>query len=92
VGENIRILKWIIDRINGRAGARQTPYGLVPDVNTFPTEGLDIPRSHLQKLFEVNRGEWQEEVQDINAFLDRFGPHLPYEIRQHCQTMAARLK
>jgi phosphoenolpyruvate carboxykinase (GTP) len=91
-GENIRILKWIIDRVNGRAAARQTPYGLVPDINTFPTEGLDIPRAHLQKLFEVNRGEWQEEVQDIKAFLDRFGAHLPYEIRQHCQTMAARLK
>jgi phosphoenolpyruvate carboxykinase (GTP) len=91
-GENIRILKWIIERVNGRAGAKQTPYGLVPDINTFPTEGLDIPRSHLQKLFEVHPGEWQEEAQDIKAFLDRFGHHLPYEIRQHYQTMASRLK
>jgi phosphoenolpyruvate carboxykinase (GTP) len=91
-GENIRILKWIIDRVSGWAGARETPLGLVPDVNSFPTEGLGISRDNLQKLFEVRAGEWQEEVQDIQAFLDRFGHRLPYEIRQNFQTMASRLK
>ncbi len=91
-GENIRILKWIIDRVNGRAGARQTPFGLVPDPSSFPTEGLDIPRANLQKLFEVRPGEWDEELQEIRAFLDRFGQHLPYEIRRDSERMAAGLK
>ena len=91
-GENIRILKWIIDRVNGRAGARQTPFGLVPDPSSFPTEGLDIPRANLQKLFEVRPGEWDEELQEVRAFLDRFGQHLPYEIRRDSERMAAGLK
>jgi phosphoenolpyruvate carboxykinase (GTP) len=91
-GENIRILKWVIDRVNGRAGVKETPLGLVPELNGFPAEGLDVSRENLQKLFEVRTGEWQEEIQDIGAFLDRFGPHLPYEIRHDYNQMAARLR
>jgi phosphoenolpyruvate carboxykinase (GTP) len=91
-GENIRILKWVIDRVNGRAGARETPLGLVPELNGFPADGLDIPRETLQKLFEVKTGVWEEEIRDVGAFLDRFGPHLPYEIRQDYNRMATRLK
>jgi len=91
-GENIRILKWVIDRVNGRVRAKETPLGLVPELNNFPTEGLDIPRENLQKLFEVKAGEWEEEIQNIGAFLDRFGHHLPYEIRHDYNRMAARLR
>ena len=91
-GENIRILKWIIDRVNGRAGARQTPFGLVPDPASFPTDGLNISRTNLQKLFEVRPGEWDEEIREIRAFLDRFGQHLPYEIRREYERMASGLK
>ncbi len=90
-GENIRILKWVIDRVNGRAGAKETPLGIVPELSGFPTEGLDIPREQLQKLFTVRAGEWQDEIQDIGSFFDRFGHHLPYEIRHEYERMAARL-
>jgi len=91
-GENIRILKWIVDRVNGKAGAKETPLGLVPDINTFPVDGADVPRSNLQKLFEIRPGEWAGEVQDIKGFLDRFGNHLPYEIRNDFNRMSARLQ
>lgn len=89
--ENIRILKWIVDRANGRARAKETPLGWVPDLDSFPLEGLNIPRSNLQKLFEVNPGEWQSELEDIKTFLSQFGPHMPYEIWQDYNKMAARL-
>ena len=91
-GENIRILKWVIDRVNGRVGAKETPLGLVPELDTFPTDGLSIPRESLQKLFEVKTGEWEEEIRDIGAFFERFGHHLPYEIRNDYNRMAARLR
>lgn len=91
-GENIRILKWIVDRANGRASAKETPLGWVPDLDSFPLEGLNIPRSNLQKLFEVNPGEWQSELEDIKTFLSQFGPHMPYEIWQDYNKMAARLQ
>jgi phosphoenolpyruvate carboxykinase (GTP) len=91
-GENIRILKWIIDRVNGRASARETPFGLVPDPASFPTEGLNIPRANLQKLFQVTPGEWGQELDEIRPFLERFGHHLPYEIRRDYERMFSRLK
>jgi phosphoenolpyruvate carboxykinase (GTP) len=91
-GQNIRILKWIIDRVNGRANARETPFGLVPDPASFPTEGLNIPRANLQKLFQVTPGEWGQELDEIRASLERFGHHLPYEIRRDYERMAAGLK
>ena len=91
-GENIRILKWIVDRVNGRADARETPLGWVPKLNSFPLEGLNIPRDSIQKLFEVNPGEWQGELADIKTFLGQFGPHLPYEIWQDYNKMAERLQ
>ncbi len=91
-GENIRILKWVIDRVNGRVGAKETPLGIVPELNSFPMDGLDIPREQLQKLFAVRTGEWGEEIQDIGSFFARFGHHLPYEIRHEYDRMAARLR
>lgn len=84
-GENIRILKWIIERLSGRARAKETAWGLVPNIEDFPLEGLDIPRRNIQKLFEVNPGDWREEIEEIKNFLDRFGARLPYEIRHQLQ-------
>jgi phosphoenolpyruvate carboxykinase (GTP) len=91
-GENIRLLKWTIDRVNGKAGAKETPLGMVPDINTFPVEGADVSRSTLQKLFEVRPGEWEAEVREIKEFIDQFGNLLPYEIRNDFNRMSARLQ
>jgi phosphoenolpyruvate carboxykinase (GTP) len=91
-GDNARVLKWILDRVNGRVGARETPLGLVPEVKDLDLRGLDIPRKSLDKLFEVKRGEWDDELKEIKKFLDKFGRHIPYEIRQNYESMAARLR
>jgi phosphoenolpyruvate carboxykinase (GTP) len=90
-GENIRVLKWIIDRVNGRAGAKETPLGLVPDLNTFSWSGAGLTQGNLQKLFAVQPGEWQQELEDIRGFLDRFGNQVPYEIRNDFNRMSAAL-
>jgi phosphoenolpyruvate carboxykinase (GTP) len=88
-GDNIRVLKWIIDRVKGRVGARETPVGLVPKCEDLDTTGLRMPRRKLDLLFEVNREEWREEIKDIKEFLDPFGRHIPYEIRQDYERLAA---
>jgi phosphoenolpyruvate carboxykinase (GTP) len=91
-GENIRIIKWIIDRVNGRAAARETPFGLVPDPASFPTEGLNLPAASLRGLFAVAPGEWGQELSEIRTFLDQFGHHLPHEVRHNYEKMAAGLR
>ncbi|MDD8014645.1 MAG: phosphoenolpyruvate carboxykinase (GTP) [Acidobacteriota bacterium] len=90
-GDNARVLKWIIDRVNGRAGARETPLGLVPELKDLHLEGLGIPKEKMEMLFEIDEAGWQSELQDIKKFLERFGPRLPYEIRNEFNALAAGL-
>jgi phosphoenolpyruvate carboxykinase (GTP) len=90
-GENIRVLKWVLDRVNNRVGARETPIGLVPNPGDIDLSGLSIPKEKFAKLFEVDRQLWQGEVQDMDKFFTQFGDHLPAEIRRQRDTLAKRL-
>jgi phosphoenolpyruvate carboxykinase (GTP) len=79
-GENIRILKWIVDRANNRLGAKETPLGLIPYLKDLELDGLNISRENLERLFEVNPEEWELELQHIQRFLNKFGERLPQEM------------
>jgi phosphoenolpyruvate carboxykinase (GTP) len=90
-GDNARVLKWIVDRVNNRVGVRETPLGLVPNIKDLTLEGLSIPADRLEKLFEINPSEWQPELREIKEFLSQFRRHIPYEIWQEFDRLAARL-
>jgi phosphoenolpyruvate carboxykinase (GTP) len=90
-GQNLRVLLWMIDRIEGRAGARETPVGLVPTPESLNLDGLDISRGTLETLLHVDRDEWADEVPEIRAFFDRFGDRLPKEMDQALDSLAHRL-
>jgi len=91
-GDNIRVLKWVIDRINNRVQAKETPIGLVPYLKDLNLEGLDIPTGKLEKLFDVNLDEWNLELDDINKFFEKFGDRLPKEIWDEYNLLVNRLK
>jgi len=91
-GENMRVLKWIIDRVDGKVGARETPIGLVPRMEDFNMEGLPIPRSKMDRLFEIKPPEWKGEVRDIKKFFDGFGRTIPFELRTNLERMEKALK
>jgi len=90
-GENVRVLKWIVDRMYNRAKAKQTPLGLVPDMQDLETGGLDIPKEKLAKLFEINAEPWKQELQDTEKFLNQFGNRMPSEIWQEHKKLAGQL-
>jgi phosphoenolpyruvate carboxykinase (GTP) len=73
-------------------GARETPIGLVPKVEDINTYGLDVRPDNLKKLFEFKPDEWGPELEDIKKFLDGFGRHVPYEIRQNYEDLASRIR
>lgn len=79
-GENIRVLKWIIDRINNRVGAKETPIGLLPHIEDLELSGLDISREDMEKLFSIDKEEWKTELEDIRSFFSQFGERLPREL------------
>ncbi|HOV78339.1 MAG TPA: phosphoenolpyruvate carboxykinase (GTP), partial [Sedimentisphaerales bacterium] len=90
-GDNIRVIKWILDRVNGRVGARETPIGLVPNVSDLDLSGLNIAKERMEKLFEIDRAGWRNELRDIDAFLAQFGNHMPAEIRRLRDDLAKKL-
>ncbi len=90
-GENIRVLKWIVDRVHNRVKAKQTPLGLIPDAQDLETGGMGIPKEKLAKLFEINAEVWKQELQDTEKFLNQFGNRMPSEIWQEHKKLAGQL-
>ena len=76
-GENLRVLRWIIDRCENRAGAVETPIGFLPQPDDIDTRGLDISRDTLAQLLAVDRAQWHAEIADIGKYLAGFGKHVP---------------
>ncbi|HEV2891571.1 MAG TPA: phosphoenolpyruvate carboxykinase (GTP) [Frankiaceae bacterium] len=91
-GENSRVLKWIIDRLDGNAEGVDTPIGVVPTPEALDTSGLDIPAEDLEVLLSVDRETWKQEAALIPAHFEAFGEHLPKELWAEYETLLARLE
>jgi phosphoenolpyruvate carboxykinase (GTP) len=89
--ENIRVLKWIIERVNNRIEAKETPIGFVPYLKDLNLEGLNIPENELKKLTSINMEDWCGEVKEIKDFLEQFGKHIPEEIWRQYQALAKHI-
>jgi phosphoenolpyruvate carboxykinase (GTP) len=90
-GENLRVLRWILDRVGGRGEAVESPIGYLPTPEAIDTTGLDLSRSTLQRLLEVDADEWAAEADEIGALFDSIGDKLPDELRRERQRLMARL-
>ncbi len=86
-GDNIRIVKWIIDRIEGRVRARETPIGFVPYLEDLDLEGSEIPFDNVKKALEVNPKEWQKETEEIKAFFSQFENRIPRELQEELKKL-----
>jgi phosphoenolpyruvate carboxykinase (GTP) len=91
-GENVRVLKWMLDRIEERADATETPIGDVPAPGSLDLDGLAISRETLNELLRVDPGDWAEEVAATGKFFEKFGNRLPDEIRTEHKALADRLQ
>lgn len=89
--ENVRVLRWIIQRCEGRLGARETPIGFVPHEEDLVLEGLDIDSKHLETLLSVDRSAWIDEAAAIEAYLDEFGSRTPQRLREELRNLMKRL-
>jgi phosphoenolpyruvate carboxykinase (GTP) len=91
-GENLRVLKWIIDRVNGRGEAVETPIGYIPTPNALDLGGLDLSKATLEKLLHIDRAAWQEEAEAIAEFFKKFGDRLPKELWDEHAQLLTRLR
>ena len=90
-GENSRVLKWIVERIDGQADAVETPIGHVPTPESLDTEGLDMTPAHLAAALSVDAEEWKDELPQIAEWFEKFGESLPAVLWTELDGLKARL-
>ena len=90
-GENSRVLKWMCERIEGKAEAIKTPIGYVPAPGSLDLKNLKMPENSIDKLLEVKVEVWKKELPGIEEHLNRFGSHLPARIKEQLNQLKARL-
>jgi len=91
-GENLRVLEWMIARVEGKASGVETPIGSLPAHGELKLDGLNLPRETLAELLEVDHAGWQAELHAIGEYLDSFTPRLPARLRQEQQRIAQALE
>ncbi|HYD89545.1 MAG TPA: phosphoenolpyruvate carboxykinase (GTP) [Vitreimonas sp.] len=90
-GDNARVLKWISERIDGTAEAKQTPIGAVPAKGALDVSGLDIAEESLELLTSVDLDVWAEEADLIPGHYEKFGDRLPQRLWDEYAALIERL-
>ena len=89
--ENMRVLKWIVDRANGRAHGSETPIGWVPQYGDLYWNGLDFPKAKFDEIQKVDRAAWKQEVMGHEELFIELHDHLPPELVYERELLICRL-
>ncbi|MCH8249143.1 MAG: phosphoenolpyruvate carboxykinase (GTP) [Proteobacteria bacterium] len=90
-GENLRVLRWIIDRCENRVDANETPIGFLPHPEDIDTSDLDISPAAMQALTSIDRDQWRAEMESVGEYLESYGDRLPEALRKQQRSIAAAL-
>ncbi|MDQ0851613.1 phosphoenolpyruvate carboxykinase (GTP) [Arthrobacter sp. B3I9] len=90
-GDNARVLKWAIERIEGKADAVETPIGYVPTGDSLDLAGMDLTEAHVEDAVRVDPEEWATELASIEDWFDNFGGSLPEALRSELAGLKSRL-
>lgn len=91
-GENIRAIKWALERVTGDGKYIDTPIGRLPEKGSFDVEGLDISADSLNKLFMIDKEQGLKEVEEMREYYKIFGDKLPAELTAELNETEKRLK
>ncbi len=91
-GENIRVLKWILQRTDNEGSAVETPIGFVPDEDSIDISGLEIQKENLKKILSIDNRHWLDEVNEIRDYFKIFGGKLPKEFISELNYLEERLE
>jgi phosphoenolpyruvate carboxykinase (GTP) len=90
--ENIRVLDWIIGRLDDTNEGNASPVGTVPQSGELNTAGIDVDESTLEELFEIDSEAWTKEVESIREFFGEFGGRMPNQLLDELAKLEARVK
>ncbi|MBA3961310.1 MAG: phosphoenolpyruvate carboxykinase (GTP) [Chthoniobacterales bacterium] len=91
-GDNMRVLKWMIDRCEDKSGAQRTAIGCIPRAEDLDLEGLEgVSAEQLKTLLWVEPNEWMKELAGQKEFFDSLAPNVPKELLAQGEKLAERL-
>jgi phosphoenolpyruvate carboxykinase (GTP) len=90
-GENSRVLKWIVDRLEGRADGVDSPIGRLPAVGELDVSGLNLTAEQLKLLLSADPEVWRQEAALIPPFYEKFGDRLPKALWAQYEALVKRL-
>ncbi len=90
-GDNARVLKWVSERLDGKAAANDTPIGRVPTAASLDTTGLSLSNDALDTLLGVDLDVWDEEASLVTPHYEKFGDRLPQRLWDEHEALLARL-
>ncbi len=91
-GENMRVLKWIVDRARLRVGGQETVFGWVPKAGDLDLSGLDISHDAVDDATHIDLDEWEAEIKSYGEFFESLGPAMPRALKLHRELLMARIE
>jgi phosphoenolpyruvate carboxykinase (GTP) len=91
-GDNLRVVAWMLDRCDGRAGALETPIGYMPRPGDINTDGLDLDPATMAELCAVPPDAWRQEIAEFRKYLQGYGSRLPAGILEQLDDVERRLQ
>ncbi len=91
-GDNMRVLDWMVKRIEGTVDAKETAIGYVPYAKDINLDGCDCSLETLESILEVDNAAWAKEAEGIKEFYTKFGDKLPKELAKECDALIKRTK
>jgi phosphoenolpyruvate carboxykinase (GTP) len=90
-GDNVRVLRWIVDRCQGKGEVVESPIGLLPERGALDTGGLQVDDATMRELLSVARDDWRAEAEGIGAFFAKFDGRLSDEMARQRARLVERL-
>jgi len=90
-GDNLRVLKWILDRAEGRGTAVETAIGQVPTADAIDRSGLKVSEDDMKQLLKVDPAEWVEALEGQDELIRMFGDRMPKELKAEHEQLARRI-
>ena len=90
-GDNMRVLLWILDRVEGKVEAKETAIGYVPYVDDINIEDLSVSRETLADLLAVDIASWKLDIENIKEFYTLVGDRVPSELYSELEALEKRL-
>ena len=90
-GDNLRVLLWMLDRVDGKASAKETEIGYIPDASDIDVTGLDLSKETMEELLSVDKESWLADIANIREFYALVGDTVPEELQNQLNALEARL-